>query len=221
LTTFPPPKRPSGLWHWYTSRTRSVQLAIGCGAALAVLLFFACIGASAASVHLATPTLTPTPTPTSTILTNLIKNGSFENTGNTWLLPWFFQVKSGAAGEIAQRNQDKVDGHYSARVDISQANSNDWDVQLGQNLLPITAGRTYTISFSAMAPVNRQLRVAVQQASSPWTAYFVQTASLPNPWHWQQFSFTFTPTVSNSNPMLVFNLASQKGSVWIDKVSMQ
>jgi hypothetical protein len=61
LTTFPPPKRPSGIWQWYTSRTRSVQISIGCGAALAVLLFFACIGAAFASVQLATPA-TPTPT---------------------------------------------------------------------------------------------------------------------------------------------------------------
>jgi hypothetical protein len=61
LTTFPPPQRPSGIWQWYTSRTRSVQISLGCGAALAVLLFFACIGAAVASVQLATPS-PPTPT---------------------------------------------------------------------------------------------------------------------------------------------------------------
>ncbi len=58
---FPPPQRQTGIWQWYSSRTRSVKISIGCGAALAVLLFFACIGAAVASVNLATPA-TPTPT---------------------------------------------------------------------------------------------------------------------------------------------------------------
>ena len=61
FSTFPPPKRPSGLWQWYTSRTKKVKLSIGCGMFLAVLLFFVCIGAAAASVNLAPPSA-PTPT---------------------------------------------------------------------------------------------------------------------------------------------------------------
>ncbi|SRR6266487_2105324 len=60
---FPPPRRQSGIWQWYKSRTKKVKLSIGCGAILAVLLFFSCIGTAVGSVNLATQT-TPTPTAT-------------------------------------------------------------------------------------------------------------------------------------------------------------
>lgn len=56
-----PPRRQSGIWQWYKSRTKKVKLSIGCGMILAVLLFFSCIGTAVGSVHLAPPS-TPTPT---------------------------------------------------------------------------------------------------------------------------------------------------------------
>ncbi len=62
FNNFPPPKRRSGLWQWYTSRTKKVKLSIGCGMILAVLLFFSCIGTAVRSVNLATQS-TPSPTP--------------------------------------------------------------------------------------------------------------------------------------------------------------
>jgi hypothetical protein len=63
--SFQPPRRQSDIWHWYTSRTRGVKLSIGCGAILAVLLFFVCIGAAVASVNVAPPSQ-----PTATAHTN-------------------------------------------------------------------------------------------------------------------------------------------------------
>jgi hypothetical protein len=58
---YPPPRRQTGIWQWYKSRTKKVKLSIGCGAILAVLLFFSCIGTAVGSVNLATQS-TPTPT---------------------------------------------------------------------------------------------------------------------------------------------------------------
>src|SRR5437764_45189 len=56
----PPPRRQSGIWQWYKSRTKKVKLSIGCGMILAVLLLFSCIGTAVGSVNLATQS-TPTP----------------------------------------------------------------------------------------------------------------------------------------------------------------
>jgi hypothetical protein len=58
---YPPPRRQTGIWQWYKSRTKKVKLSIGCGTILAVLLFFSCIGTAVGSVNLATQS-TPTPT---------------------------------------------------------------------------------------------------------------------------------------------------------------
>lgn len=59
----PPPRRQSGIWQWYRSRTRKVKLSIGCGLILALLLFFSCIGSAVGSVNLAMHSATTTPTP--------------------------------------------------------------------------------------------------------------------------------------------------------------
>src|SRR6266699_3237321 len=59
---FPPPRRPTGLWGWYTARTRNMKIGIGCGAVIALLLFFSCIGSALGSNNLA---VTQTPTPIS------------------------------------------------------------------------------------------------------------------------------------------------------------
>jgi hypothetical protein len=57
----PPPRRQSGIWKWYTSRTKKVKLSIGCSVILALLLFFSYIGTAVGSVHHVTPSA-PTPT---------------------------------------------------------------------------------------------------------------------------------------------------------------
>ena len=59
--SFQPPRKRTGLWGWYKSRTRKMKLGLGCGTILAVLLFFSCIGSAIGSGNLA-----PTPTPTAT-----------------------------------------------------------------------------------------------------------------------------------------------------------
>jgi len=72
----PPPRKP-GIWTWYKSRTKRVKLALGCGAVLALLLFFSGIGVAVGGVNFVTqshqaaiavspgvthlPTLTPNP----------------------------------------------------------------------------------------------------------------------------------------------------------------
>lgn len=61
LNNVAPPKRPSGIWQWYQSRTKKVKLSIVCGMILAMLLFFSCIAAAVESVN---PGTQPAPTPT-------------------------------------------------------------------------------------------------------------------------------------------------------------
>lgn len=59
---FPPPRKRTGLWGWYKTRTRRMKIGLGCGTLIAVILFFSCIGSAIGSSNLAS---TPTPTPTS------------------------------------------------------------------------------------------------------------------------------------------------------------
>ena len=59
---YTPRRRRSALWQWYRTRTRNMKISIGCGAIMAVLLFFSCVIAVSASI---TGSLMPKPTATS------------------------------------------------------------------------------------------------------------------------------------------------------------
>jgi hypothetical protein len=160
------------------------------------------------------PTSIPTPTPAPT---NLIQNGSFENSGANWLSPWGFQANTGAT--ISHVSGSKVDGLYSAKTYVKIASSVDSAVQLYQGSVPLIQGKSYTITFWAKSGKTRTIRPAVLQGASPWTSYFSQSISLTT--SWQKFTFSFTSPQTDSNAMLLFNLANATGYVWIDAVSLQ
>ncbi len=103
---FPPPRKP-GLWTWYKSQTKKVKLSLGCGAILALLLFFSYIGAALGSVHFVTlahqaampfgsgVTRVPTPTPNPPAPGGYLASGSnyvlfiqFTNTNSTLSGEW-------------------------------------------------------------------------------------------------------------------------------------
>lgn len=154
----------------------------------------------------------PTPTPT----VQLLQNGSFETTGVDWQWPWRLNVQPGAAGALTQASSTKTDGNYSAQINVTQF-TNPWDVQLGQTV-PLTAGQTYTIKFSAKADSSRSMGISVQGGISPYPNYYVQTVALTTAW--QQFTYSFTAPTTDSIASLFFNVAQATGTVWLDNVSV-
>src|SRR3954453_17630356 len=93
------------------------------------------------------------------VAANLVVNPYFEATGSAWLSPWAFDVRSGAAGTIAQASST-VDGSFAAQSPVTQSSpSSPWLVPLSQGRLALTAGRTYTMSFSARASAARKIDV--------------------------------------------------------------
>ncbi len=169
-----------------------------------------------------TPTTTPTNTPTPTVTpppmpsVNLIQNGSFENTGTNWLAPWGFQANRGAT---IRQGTMRVDGLSSAKVYVKNASSADSAVQLYQGDIPVTQGRTYTITFWAKSGENRTIRPVVLHGASPWNSYFSQSVYLTT--SWQKYTLSFTAPQTDSNAMLIFNLANATGYAWFDAVSLQ
>ncbi len=147
-----------------------------------------------------------------------LQNTSFENTGTTWLSPWIFDVKTGAAGSISQDSTTKTDGNYSAKIDVTtSAPTSPWLVQLRQENQNIVSGQNYNISFWAKASVARNIEVKLQSAVSPYPSYLTQSVALTT--SWQQYTLAYTPTVSDTNTFFGFNLAQTTGSLWIDQTS--
>jgi len=61
IAPLPPSNSQRNIWQWYKTRTPGIKVSLGCGALIAVLLFFSCIGSAIGSRNLASQ---PSPTPT-------------------------------------------------------------------------------------------------------------------------------------------------------------
>jgi hypothetical protein len=158
---------------------------------------------------------TPTPAPTSASAgVNLLQNSTFES----GLSPWYIVVKTGATGTVSQDNTTKVNGSYSAKVNITQSNPTNWYLQWGHKNLSLTAGQPYTVTFYAKASQARSASVMIQKNASPFTEYFNQTFNLTT--SWQKFTYTYNATTNDSSVWLAFNLANASGQVWFDDVML-
>jgi len=144
---------------------------------------------------------------------NMLINPSFES----GISPWFLNQVSPGAGTFITTTSQHEDGSYAAQVNITSTSTNSWYVQLQQAGMPMQLGQTYTVTFWAKASSGRQIQALVQQTNSPYVVYSVNNYMLTT--SWQPYSFTFTPTITQSNVSLEFNLAQATGQVWIDNVS--
>ena len=128
--------------------------------------------------------------------TNLVWNASFERTGSTWLTPWTFSVKSGAAATIRQDGSTKTVGLYSANVAVTSTNGSRWLVQLSQGGIALTSGQAYRLEFSARVGAPRSIEATFQQSGSPYATYTSRSFSVGT--SWVRYSHAFTAPVTQS-----------------------
>ncbi len=155
---------------------------------------------------------TVTPTPGSR--QNLVQNWSYE-LGTT---DWFLQKKGSANGTFTATNATSTHGAYSAQIVVTTTTSNLQDLELATYGVPVSAGKTYTLSFWAKASGNRTMDAIVQNGNDPYTLYTRKTASLTS--SWQQYTYTFQPTETTDNALVGFQVATATGTVWIDDVQL-
>ncbi|WP_049574797.1 glycoside hydrolase family 9 protein [Streptomyces sp. SBT349] len=110
--------------------------------------------ALAAGLTVGALTLTPAATASpSAAQTNLIVNGDFA----AGTEPWWSTPNAPFA---------VVDGRLCAEVEGGTVNP--WDAIVGQDGIPLTAGESYELSFTATASAPLTVRTNVQQAVDPW-----------------------------------------------------
>jgi hypothetical protein len=168
-------------------------------------------GTSGGSTPTATarPRATPTATPAAT---NLIANGEFDSSTASWTLGnW-----GGAASGLSVVTTAALSGGNAGKVTITNGGTLPFHVQLRQPL-PITAGRTYTISFLAKADAPRTMNVVVQQLNDPWTTYWTSPAvSLTT--SAQAYSYTFTAGTTDATTLLELYLGTSATAVYVDRI---
>jgi beta-glucanase (GH16 family) len=146
--------------------------------------------------------------------TNLVRSGSFET-----IAPWSFIVRSGATAALYQDSSTKVDGTYSALVDVMQMSAAmPWAVQLRQTGIRLSQGQPMSLSFWAKGSTTRAIQVVLQQSTSPYNEYFNRSVNIGS--SWRQYNLPLTSATSDATSMLAFNLAQANGSVWLDGVAL-
>ncbi len=148
---------------------------------------------------------------------NMLTNGSFDETGSSWLHPWTTFDQSPAVFSVTQDTSTAESGQASAKVTISTASPGyNWYAQLNQGGLSLTAGTTYTLTFWAKGTPGTSVTTHVVQ-TSPWDSYgdsgYILTTK------WQMYTLVVTPSETTSSAEVMFDQAEGPGTIWLDNVS--
>ena len=136
----------------------------------------------------------------------LIVNGDFAS----GTAPWWWTANSPAS---------VVDGQLCAEVPAGTVSA--WDAIVGQNDLPLTAGESYTLSFTATATAPVTIRTNVQMAVDPYTT---ETSSADQITATAQtIEHTFTAAADNPAAQLAFQIggSAQAYTFCVDDVSLR
>jgi len=137
-------------------------------------------------------------------------NGGF----NLGTQGWSFNVWQGSAqGSV-------VNGEYKAL--ITSIGTDKSGIQLIQNGIILTQGKSYQVSFDAYGSANRTLEANVEKDVSPWTSYLPALKSFDLTTTKTTYSYTFTMTnPTDSNGRISFNLGASTTSIFLDNISIK
>ncbi|MCX5599349.1 glycoside hydrolase family 9 protein [Streptomyces phaeochromogenes] len=132
-----------------------------------------------------------------------VLNGTFDTVKS----PWWSSANSPSAVSL---------GRLCA--DVPAGTVNPWDSMIGQNDIPLEAGRPYTLRFTASATRDVSIRAVVQLPAAPATLNkTVAVTTAP-----KSFQFTGTSTTAGLHAQLQFQQggATQPFTLCLDDVSL-
>ncbi|MDA3866675.1 MAG: carbohydrate binding domain-containing protein [Salinivirgaceae bacterium] len=138
---------------------------------------------------------------------NLITNSGFEDGMTDWTT-WNDASTTVSFGSITSGS------NQVCRAYITNGGTTNWHIQLMQSL-PITAGKTYDITFKALSYNNRNIGFMFQSPAGTWktesSIAITPTLSTYGP-------YTFDCTTTDANNKFRFLLGGNDNSVYIDDV---
>ncbi|MDD1548430.1 carbohydrate binding domain-containing protein [Riemerella anatipestifer] len=131
----------------------------------------------------------------------LVTNGNFESGVTGW---------SGNAANVVTENGNS---YNAANIAVA---GNAWDVNLSQ-VLALTAGKVYTLTFDAWSDRDRTLVAGIGLNENPWSA---ATAVINLTSTSKRYTLTLTAPASSANSRVIFDMGAAVGFVGIDNVSL-
>ncbi|WP_243740506.1 glycoside hydrolase family 9 protein [Streptomyces sp. 8K308] len=136
----------------------------------------------------------------------LIENGDF---ASGVIVPWWSTANAPAS---------VVDGRLCAEVPGGTVNP--WDVIVGQDGLPLTAGESYELSFTATATTPVTVRTNVQMNTEPWTTELAALDAVDETA--EPVTHVFTAGADHAAAQLVFQMggSAEPFTFCLDDVSL-
>ncbi len=147
---------------------------------------------------------------------NAIVNPGFES---AIVEPWGLWTGAGYAASDTRDAAVAHAGAASARVDVTAAPGEAWQVEFRQDARTLEAGVAYELTFWAKASSPRTMQVTSLRNAPDWEPFGLQ-ANVPVGADWAPHTLPFVATRGGSDARVQFLLGAATGSVWIDDVSL-
>jgi hypothetical protein len=146
-------------------------------------------------------------------VTELIKNGSFEQN----LTNWSPLVAGGATGTITSDATVTRHGTKSVKISVTKAGTENWHIQLKTNNFRVEKNKDYKIGFYAKADVAKEVRMEVMENQTwKWiTGPFYNTTT-----DWKYYEVFFNSPFASNALIVAFEWGKQTGTFWLDSVTV-
>ncbi len=151
---------------------------------------------------------------------NQVSGGDFETQDDMDHWDFWADTDEGYQGDYAQDTTTSVTGDASVRIDITQTQGTDWQIEIENGPIEVISGTEYTLNFWAKADRERPIATWVQQDHDPWEEYMhFGEADLTT--EWQRFELTAIASGNDQSAILVFGVGQDLGHVWLDDVQLR
>jgi endo-1,4-beta-xylanase len=152
-------------------------------------------------------------------------NGSFENSAVDTVSGidvegWVIELATGADAVFQIVDDTVKQGSRALKVTVNTIGTNDWDIQVVADSIPIQQGETYRYSVWAKSSGSSQINFTV--GNYDYKEYYAIRPSSPNVTAaWQEYTFTFTvdDAVEYIRAPIHFSISANTGdSIYIDNL---
>lgn len=150
----------------------------------------------------------------STAVTELVKNGSFEQNLTNWA-SWINTPT--VQGTFTADNTNAKDGTKSLKANVTKTGEFGWYFQIKTNNFSVKKNASYKLSFYARADVEKELYMDIME-NETWK--YIAGPAFTTSKDWKRYEVFFTSSFQSNKVIVQFNFGKQTGTFWLDSVSI-
>lgn len=145
---------------------------------------------------------------------NKVSNGEFDRGLAQW------SVESGHGGTLVSSmdTKSKLSGANSVKL-LAVGTGTNWHLQFRQ-YFNTNPGKTYRLSFTAVADAPVEVQVFMQQAHDPYNSIFVKTIKLSKTAQTFEFTNTYPSSKDRLALAFMFGQIKKRRSIWLDNIRL-